>query len=350
MIINNLEIRNFRNYVSQTFSFHPKLNIFFGKNGSGKTNILEAFLFVSNTHSFRTRNDADVIKNNEEYARINLKSEDNTYKVVINKDAKKLYLNEQLYRKSSEYIGKLNCLLFKPNDLFLFDGAPKERRNLIDEEISKVDYEYLDSLLVYRKLLSDKNAILKQDTINEDYLNLIEEMMAEKIRILINKRKEFVEIINKHISNHYQNISKTKDEIKIRYLCCCDNNDIKKEINKYKEKERIFGYCLFGPQKEDVEILFNNRDINSIASQGQKRTAMIAFKFSIYDYIYDKKKKRAVLLLDDILSELDQERKINLIENLPDAQVFITCTEKKENLLNYQEKKLFRIDGGKVYE
>ena len=171
MLIRTLKISDYRNYSRKFVEFDPQLNIIVGKNGTGKTNLLESIIVVSNTKSYRTNNDADLIKKNRDFARIELVSDENVYKVVINKKNKSLYINERLISRTSEFIGSLNAVLFKPSDLELFNQSPSERRKLLDIEISKVSKRYIQALLKYNKLLKDKNKLLKQLEVDFQFQN-----------------------------------------------------------------------------------------------------------------------------------------------------------------------------------
>ena len=166
MLVDSLKLNNYRNYKSNSFKFEKGLNIIIGKNGVGKTNILESLVVVSNTKSFRTLNDNDLIKKGTDYAKIDLLCDNNHLKVVISNNGKRLYINDIPIKKTSEFIGKLNCILFKPSDLNLFTDMPRDRRRLMDLEIGKASKEYLNALSRYNLLLKDKNKLLKEEKIH----------------------------------------------------------------------------------------------------------------------------------------------------------------------------------------
>lgn len=347
MLVKTLNLNNYRNYSSGSFNFDPHLNIIIGPNGIGKTNILESLIVVSNTKSFRTLNDQDLIKKTCEYSRIECLSDDDTYKVVINQNGKTLYVNNNPIKKTSEFIGKINCILFKPADLELFNQSPKERRRLLDLEIGKVSKNYLHAILTYTTLLKDKNKLLKENKIDDVYLNLLEEQMILPIQTIITEREDFIKIINSYINNFYYQISGIKADIKIEYKKCADINHIKEEINKSRDKDMYYHYTTFGPHHEDYVFMMNGYELNSIASQGQTRMVLIAFKLSLVEYIKQKIKKTPILLLDDILSELDINNRERLLNIIPkDTQVIITGTDlngininSKYNLIKLKEGK-----------
>lgn len=347
MLIKNLKLKNYRNYKDYNVRFNKNLNIIVGENGIGKTNALESIMVVSNSKSFRTNNDQDLILKGEEFLAIELQSETNNFKVVINQKAKSLYIDDNPIKKTSDFIGKLNAVLFKPSDLELFNDAPSERRKILDLEISKVNKEYLRALLKYNSLLKDKNKLLKEIEIDHDLLNVIEESMIPAIQTIIEGRESFINKINKRISDYYEKISGVKSEIKVIYKKCCDVNNIKQELQEHKTKDEYYHYATFGPHHEDFYFTMGDYELNSIASQGQKRMTLIAFKFALIEYIQESTGTTPIVLLDDVLSELDKNNKERLLNNLPkDAQVILTNTDirnlqidKEFKLINLKEDK-----------
>ena len=328
MLIKSLKLNDYRNYNNYQIQFDPNLNIIIGKNGIGKTNILESIIVVSNAKSFRTLNDQNLIKKDKDYLKIELKSDTNTYKVVINQKSKSLYINDKLAKRSSDYIGKLNAILFKPSDLEIFTNSPSERRKTLDLEIGKINNIYLKNLLKYNSLLKDKNKLLKEIEIDETLLSIIEESMIPNIEIIIKEREKFINYINSNINYYYKLISGTDSLITIQYKKCCVINKIKESIIKSKEKDKYYHYATFGPHHDDYNFMIDNYDVNTIASQGQKRMVLISFKFALIKYIKETTNKTPILLLDDILSELDINNQERLLKIIPeDTQVIITNTD-----------------------
>ncbi|MBO4919168.1 MAG: DNA replication/repair protein RecF [Erysipelotrichaceae bacterium] len=328
MLIKSVALNDYRNYSRRYFEFDPHLNIIIGKNGAGKTNILESILVVSNTKSYRTSDDQNLIRKDCDFARINLVSDEGTFKVVINKKNKSLYINNDLIKKTSEFIGRINAVLFKPSDLELFTQSPSERRKLLDIEISKVSKKYIQALLKYNSLLKDKNKLLKELEPDQILLNVINESMEPLISTIIEEREKFFQTINRYISEKYSLISGKETEIRIIYDKCCETDEIKNELERTKEKDNYYHYAVFGPHHDDYRFLMNGYDLNSIASQGQKRMTLIAFKFALIRYIEENISKTPIVLLDDILSELDKENQERLLKIIPEnAQVIITNTD-----------------------
>ena len=339
MLVKKLKLNDYRNYTNYSLDLNPNLNIIVGKNGVGKTNILESIMVVSNTKSFRTTNDQDLIKKDCEYLKIELETPEDKYKVVINNKSKSLFLNNNLAKRTSNYIGKLNAILFKPSDLEIFTDAPSERRKVVDLEIGKINNKYLRSLLQYNSLLKDKNKLLKEIEIDNQLLNVIEESMIPNIKTLIKEREKFVESINNYINDYYSKISGQQSNIKVNYKKCCEIDEVEDYLFRAKEKDLYYHYSTFGPHHDDYEFIINGYDINSIASQGQKRMVLIAFKFALIKYIQNNTKITPILLLDDILSELDKDNQERLLEIIPkDTQVIITNTDINNIKINTEYK------------
>ena len=339
MQVRGLRLNSYRNYSSIHFDFSPGLNVITGRNGIGKTNVLESILFLSNTKSFRTNHDPDVIKDGTEYARIDADTDEGKFRVVISKNGKTLFHNDILIKRTSDYIGKLNAVLFKPNDLELFSQSPKDRRRLLDIEIGKVSPEYLKALLRYNSLLKDKNKLLKELEIDEMLLDLLEEAMVPQIQIIEEKRREFFEHINRHLSSIYHDLSSSDTPIEASYRPCSKEGQIREDMKKSRERDLYYHYTTYGPHHEDYSFRMGEKDLEAIASQGQKRMVLIAFKFALISYIQESSGKMPVILLDDVLSELDQDNRRRLLDHLPEgAQTIITDTDIKDIHLNREYK------------
>ncbi len=328
MLVKSLKLNNYRNYTNENIIFDPNLNIIIGKNGSGKTNILESIVVVSNTKSFRTNNDQDLIKKGEEFSKIDLISDENDFKVVINKKNKSLYINNNLIKRTSQFIGKLNAILFKPGDLELFNQSPSERRKLLDIEISKISNRYVLALVKYNKILKDKNKLLKENNPDETLLSVLDESMAPLIKTIIEERERFFDVINEYISAMYTMISGKIVDIHVNYNKCSETYEVNEKIESSRNKDFYYHYTTFGPHHDDYEFIMDGYNLNSIASQGQKRMVLIAFKFALIKYIQKQTNKTPIVLLDDILSELDKDNQERLLNVIPSsAQVIITNTD-----------------------
>ena len=343
MLVKSVRLNNYRNYTDKYIEFDPNLNIIIGKNGVGKTNILESIVVVSNTKSYRCNNDQELIQKGAEFSRIDLLSDTNKFRVVINKKGKSLFIDDVLIKKTSEFIGKLNAVLFKPGDLELFNQSPSERRKLLDIEISKVSKRYILALLKYNYLLKEKNKLLKEADIDMTLLGVLNESMAPLIKTIIEEREDFFEVINTYISPMYEMISGGKEEISIRYKKCSEIYEVNQKLEETKEKDYYYHYTVFGPHHDDYEFRMGEYSLNSIASQGQKRMVLIAFKFALIKYIQKLTNTIPIVLLDDILSELDKDNQERLLKVIPkNTQVIITNTD-INNLKIDKEYKLIEL-------
>lgn len=328
MQVNKIALKDYRSYHNNLFEFDNGLNIIIGPNGKGKTNILESIIVVSNTKSFRTNDDKKLINHDGEYARIDILSDVGKFRVVINHNNKSLIYNDQMIKRTSEFIGKLNAILFKPSDLELFDQSPRERRKVLDIEIGKINRNYLQSLLKYNVLLKEKNALLKEERIDEILLGIIEDKMIPEMKNLIEERQKFFDELNPLVNSYYQRLSNTDAVISIEYRKCCEVENLKDKMKASGDKDKYYHYATFGPHHEDYQFKMNDIEISDVASQGQKRMVFISFKLGIAEYIKKVTGVSPIILLDDILSELDGDNRQRLLELLPnDVQTIITSTD-----------------------
>lgn len=351
MIVKNISLRNYRNYEKIDISFDEKINYFIGNNGQGKTNLLEAILFLSLTKSHRINDDKKLIKYNSPFTKITSlinDEEDKKMEVIIHQSGKSLSINNIQINKVSDFIGKLNVILFSPDDLFLFNDQPRERRKVIDQEISKINQKYLLTLNKYKNLIKDKNNLLKNKEIDINYLDVLNEQLINESKIIINERKKIIEVLNKNIKRIYKLLSNEDKDIFIEYKCCVEDGNLRRLYEETKQKEIDYRVASVGPHREDYLFLMDNEPLINIASQGQKRMVVLAFKLSLINYIYQQTNKYPVLLLDDVLSELDKNHRERLINLLKDKnQCIITTTEDidiKENI------KKFYVEDGTVKE
>lgn len=358
MIIKQIKLRNFRNFENCNVYFNENLNILTGLNGQGKTNLLESIVFLSTTHSHRLNEEIKLIMHNKELSNIEcIYKDDIEYNIgaIIHQKGKTLLKNKQIVSKSSDFIGLLNVILFSPSDINIFDDSPKERRKLINLEITKVNKKYLYSLNKYQKLLKERNILLKSNKIDEIYLETINEQLIENQIVILEERYKFVEIINEYISIYFKKLVNDDINLKLEYIGCVKNDDnIKENLNKmYKlsyEKDRITQNTNYGIHRDDIIFKMNDENVNDIASQGQRRLVVMALKLSLIDYIKFKINKIPVLLLDDVLSELDINKQQNLLKCINDnIQTIITTSVIHESLKKLNRNlNIQNINSGKI--
>lgn len=357
MIVKNVHLRNFRNYQDEIISFGDSLNIITGKNGQGKTNILESLVLLSTTRSFKDVDDSMMIKHKELFGDVcaNFFDDRNKQlKVVLSNKGKTLLYNNQPITKTSDFIGLLNVIIFEPSNINFFDESPGYRRKVFDMEISKVSKKYVQALNEYYHLLKERNAYLKNELIDDNYLFVLNEKMIESQMIIISYRQEIVDIINQNISKIFSKLLNKQVNIRLVYHCCVDNSDIHMNLKKMyaqnKNRDIMFKVTNGGIHREDFGFFVNDYKLEDVASQGQKRLVMIALKLQLMNYIKIKTGKYAVLLLDDVLSELDYEKQGLLLSCIPDnIQTIITAVNINKHKIK-RKCRVIEISNGKVKE
>lgn len=368
MILKKIELVNFRNYKKNTIKLGNNINIFIGNNGHGKTNILEAIYILAVTKSHRYGEQSFLIRKGCEVAKIKgtLKL-DKLFKdleIDIDKNDKKVFINNTNIKKISDYVTNFNVIMFNPDDLEVIKGSPQIRRNLLNIEISQMDLSYIKNLNEYNKILKTRNEYLKSMYINNmsdyRYLNVLTEKLIEKALIIYKYRYEFINMINDKITDIYKDITLI-DNLKIKYENSINfsyydediiKNDLYNKFNKNFQREMQQGSTLYGPHRDDFSFFIDNEDARIFASQGCQRLAVISFKLAEIDIFYNKTGYYPVLLLDDIFSEIDIKKKSRLIKYInQDVQVIITATDLKninKKLLN--NSKIFEVISGNIQE
>ena len=360
MYIDQLRLKSFRNYDQCAITLHPGINIFIGKNGQGKTNLLESIYFMSTTKSHRNIEDVQLIKLNEEFSCVDCHAcyDDQAvwYSAVIHKKGKTLCIRNQAVKKVSEFMGKINAVLFSPTDMNLFDASPKYRRHFLDVELGKMSNLYINQLNVYNRLLKERNAYLKQDCIDYALFDSITEQMLLPQVSIIKKRYTFIEKINSYISKFYQLMNESDDVIMVHYDSVVsynvDDEIIKRDLlQKYeasKERDVLLHQTNMGIHREDIVFTINGHDVLAMASQGQKRMIIIALKLSLVSIIHEYTGEYPILLLDDVLSELDIHKKNRLIQILPKKVQTIITTTDPEDLLDsiVNQALIYKIEKG----
>lgn len=335
MIIKQLELNRFRNYKSQQIEFDPGINIIYGDNGEGKTNIVEAIYIMSLGRSFRTSKDKEMINLEAEtsYIKATVENLQRSFKIEykISKNSKKaIKINGLPIEKLTELLGIVNVVIFSPEDLKLVKEGPKERRSFMDREISQIRPKYYQLLNSYHKNLVQRNNLLKNQKIDEVLLDVYDYTLSDTGYKIMVYREEFInEIKEIAYKNHYR-ISSGKEHLEIGYDKDIEISSKEEYFNILKENHAkdIFRKTTgFGIHKDDMDIKINGIDLRSYGSQGQKRSAAISLKLSEIELIKNIKGEYPIVLLDDIFSELDPKRQHMLLETFKDTQTFVTAAE-----------------------
>ncbi len=335
MWINNIKLNNFRNYNNKEINLHENINVFFGENAQGKTNIIESIFLCSIGKSFRTNKEKELIKFNEEktLVEINYEKSDRTGNIKIEIGEKKqVYLNGIKIKKLSELLGNINVVIFTPDDINILKGGPQNRRKFLDIMISQLRPNYMHILSLYNKTLEQRNNYLKQIKIekkDENLLDIWDEKLIDYGIKIYEYRKEFLEKIKNKIKNIHQGITNGKENIEIKYISdAITRQNFINELKSRRKLDIIKGYTTKGIHRDDFIIYINKKEVGTFGSQGQNRTAMLSLKLSELQVIYDDIGEYPILLLDDFMSELDSKRRESFLNNIKDIQVIITCTEK----------------------
>lgn len=361
MFLKKISLVNFRNYSALDLDFEKKINIFIGNNAQGKTNILESIYVLSITKSHRCSKDSFLMKQGELFTKISGEivhenSLKKKYEILINSKGKKVSINDNTLKKMSEYLSNINTIMFCPDDLEILKGPPNGRRYFLNVEISQFYSNYLKYINDYNKVLKNRNEYLKTNTkIDKIYFDVLtNELVRLNIEIL-NFRKNFIDKINYHIKKIYKDLTGMED-IFVKYESFIDMSaknlyeDIKEKYDRVFYQELQQKTTLIGVHRDDFSIYLDNIKINNFGSQGQHRIAILCFKLSEIEMMRENKYVKPILLLDDIFSELDKEKKENIIKYINnDLEVFITSTDINNIDTKLVEKAdIFYVENAKV--
>lgn len=355
MQINNIDVSHFRNYHHFFIEFDKGVNILIGGNAQGKTNLIEAIYLLSVCRSFRTRINEQMIGFDSEFARVKGEVYSNarihSLEVFLSKNIKRAKADGTDILKISDYVGYLNTVVFVPDDLSLVKGSPSTRRRFLDLELSKISPIYVFYLTKYNKLLKERNEYLKllykKNGQYDAYLETLDEQLAPIQLKLIEKRENFIERLSQKVTMIYQNIAAVDEEVDIKYDCFIKGKDEESICSLYKkgfERDKRYQSTYHGIHKEDMKISINGRQASQYASQGQQRTIVLSIKVALIELIKEEIGEYPVLLLDDVLSELDDQRKTRLLDILNNRiQTFITTTsiDGIEHHIIKQAKKIY---------
>ena len=361
MEISSLKLLNFRNYETLELKFSNKVNLIYGKNGMGQTNIIEAIYMLGLTKTFRSNNDDIVIKKGKNIAKIEGMIKDtifHNYKIIISNAGKRIKIDNNKIAKVSDYITKVNIILFNPDDLKLIKDTPSIRRKMLNIEISGINGEYLLLLNAYNKVLKQRNAYLKALSKKKDYetsfLNILTEQLIELGLKIMWIREDFINNINSYISDIYYEITH-KGTLKVSYkseFIGKSKEALLKMFEKNISREIFLGKTIFGIQHDDIEFLVDQEIVKEFSSVGEQKNSIISFKLAEIKNIEEKLHKKPILILDDLFSELDEEKINNILMLIDtDLQTFITTTEiSKVDTKLLANAKIFHVINGKVEE
>lgn len=368
MYLKELSLKGYRNYDIAEVPFSKRINVFLGENAQGKTNMMESIYVLAMARSHRTANDKELIGWNKDFAKVSgtVQKTNSSFplEIILSKKGKKAKLNHLEQKKLSNYIGHLNVILFAPEDLSLVKGSPSVRRKFLDMEMGQMSTLYLYHLVEYQKVLKHRNAYLKQHrpnrSLDETYLTILNEQLAAEGAEVLAQRYFFVERLEKWAQPIHQAISQGKETLTMTYASSIPvtsqtdkeviMSDILNQYGHHKKREREQGTTLIGPHRDDVRFYVNEKNVQTYGSQGQQRTTALSLKLAEIELMKEMTGEYPILLLDDVLSELDDDRQTHLLQSIQDkVQTFLTTTSldgvKKELLDN---PRIFRVTNGQI--
>lgn len=361
MYIESIELKDFRNYEDFSYGFDPGVNLIAGRNAQGKTNLIEGICLSSIGRSFRTVHDNELIRFGAEMAQVRVKAQkkyvSTKVEIRINKSSKKQIKKDGvLVHKTSQLIDNILIVVFSPDDLRIVKEEPEKRRKFIDRELAQIKPAYYQALAGYKKALLQRNTYLKEESIDFSLLDLWNEQLVNYGSDLIRMRKDFVEKINVYSGRIHNSITAGRENLKVEYISnipyCEDPADqremFRKELREAQEKDVRLRTTSCGPHKDDLHFFLDGINVRYYGSQGQQRTCALSLKLAELDFIREETGEEAILLLDDVMSELDEERRKYLVRTLSGTQLFITMTDVDPDILEMVgEAKIILIENGK---
>ena len=376
MRIKSLKLLYFRNYLSMNIDVHPSLNVLVGNNANGKTNIIESIFCLALGRSYRTKSDSECIMFGETATAmscvVNKNDKNLDIMLGISNKGKSAKIAGVKKNKLTDFVGELNVVLFSPEDLQLVKGSPSLRREFINREFYQFSRIYHKYYLMYQHLLKQRNSYLKdmrknpKDEFSLAYLETITSQLVKIAMYITKERALFIKNLSKLAQKNMLNISNHKEDLELKYkssildmlnINSVEDKDFNEEniIKKIMDKsydDIMRGSTRIGPHHDDLEFFINKLDAKMYASQGQQRSIVLSLKLSEIDYLKSKTGSYPILLLDDVLSELDRNRQLKLLDAINEnVQTFITTpsiSDIKEDLL--KKAKVFKINNGTISE
>lgn len=334
-ILRELEIVNFRSYEKATFALNSGVTLVVGPNASGKTNLLESLFVLASTKSFRAK-DRDLIRHGQDFFRLVARGEESETTFALSTERgplEKRATQDGVKRPLTHHVGEIQIVLFEPTELGLISGSPEARRKYLDFILCQTDRDYLKTLQLYKRALKQRNALLD----GFDIESIRSQVFSWDIKLtelavsIFERRQHLISYLNNRISIIYGEIAGKSAELSLEYISSVSGSDYGSSfldaLTQNLPRDLAVGFTTIGPHREDFKIVFENTDMTTIASRGEVRTAVLALKLAELQYSEEKSGQRPLLLLDDVFSELDRERRAFLIEKLDGYQSVVTTTD-----------------------
>ena len=348
MVVRKIRVKTFRNYEKLELEMSPGINLLFGANGSGKTNLLEAVHYCALGRSHRTTQDKEVIARDQDMAAcgVTLEKRDGTHDIAIKllasgEKRKQVFIDGKRAPRLAQMMGMLQCVIFSPEDLDLVKGGPSVRRRFLDMLLSQLSTSYFTALQSYQQALNQRNSLLRSMKFSDsrknfDTLELWEDAMARAAAVILPARADCCQRLAVEAGKRYQSISGREEEnFTLTYLPCIQESEhlreqMMQQLSQHREEDLRRGTSTFGIHREDIGLTIRAKDMRLFASQGQIRTAALAMKLSELSVFQDLAGEPPVLLLDDVMSELDLTRRTRLLDEIRGVQTIITCTDESD--------------------
>ena len=334
MYIESIELSNYRNYNDLKVEFGRNTNILYGNNAQGKTNILESIYMAATTKSHRGSKDRDIIKigKDESHIRLIIRKRDISHKIDMHLRKSKnkgVAIDGIAIHRAAELYGLLNVIFFSPEDLSIIKNGPAERRRFMDLELCQISRLYYQNLVSYNKVLNQRNNLLKQINFNRSLMDTIDVWNMQLVDYgsrIIKERKNFIDMMNDLIGDIHSRLTSGKEKLEIVYDANVTEEEFEKSLQDKMDIDLRYASTQVGPHRDDISFLINGIDARKYGSQGQQRTVALSLKMAEIKLVKKIINDNPVLLLDDVMSELDTDRRNSLIEEIRDIQTIITCT------------------------
>jgi len=362
--VKSICLKNYRNYDNAEVEFADAFNIIYGNNAQGKTNIIEAIFLCASGRSHRTPKDNELLKYGKNFFDIKLEysradRNEQIHIVYSNEERKKISINDIPLKKIGGLMGHLNAVIFSPEDLLVIKQGPAERRRFIDITLSQLRPSYFFDLQQYAKILLQRNNLLKSISLNNELADTLEVWDHHLVKTgarIMKARKDFIKRLDVMAAARHEKLTNCEEKLRLEYdpsfkIEETDEEEkiedaFRRNIRKNREKELMKGTTLTGPQRDDIDIILNGESTRIYASQGQQRTSVLSMKLAEIDIIKEETGEYPVLLLDDVLSELDDRRKEYLLDSIEKIQALITSTDKRFFSRNSDGSAFFHVENG----
>ena len=333
MFIEKLALNNYRNYDNADITFSDGINILYGDNAQGKTNILEAVYMTATTKSHRSSKDKDIIRfgSDESHIRTELKKNDVSHRIDIHlrkSKSKGIAIDMIPIKRSADLFGMINIILFSPEDLSIIKNGPAERRRFMDMELCQLNRIYYNNLSTYNKILNQRNNQLKEDMYgkNQDILDVWDSQLIDYGLKIIKDRNNFINMINEIIVDIHRVLTNGKEDLRLVYDKNVSEDNFAIELCNRRDMDIRLMSTSVGPHRDDISFMINDIDVRKYGSQGQQRTVALSLKLAEIELVKKIINDNPILLLDDVMSELDSTRRDALLSSISNIQTIITCT------------------------